>query len=630
MAQAQKTGKQPQDPYAQRGKVLASAAKRLQGWVGSDPSKGVELADALVALTGHRLLGHGFAAAAADATEAVRRSAEQLTVNGPLGPYTAVDDAVRFVTAVAHLATVQVGLGRPDAAGRTIAALPGLRDQLTQLPLAEHLDPSTAIYILAANARAALATDDPAGANAYADAALSRRAEAGLTGDDVTYLRLDVDRLAADARWAAGRAAESLTHLHAAKDGYHAFVAGRLNEPGRLPPALVERLAEPLFGLYSDLADRLVRHGDTDLGLVTRRELIGLLRGLVKPAGQPARMQLSLALGDLAHDLERTDRLIESEAASAEAAELASIPGSAADGRRSVPDLGSPAITWSPLSAADAYAATTAVDGSAAAPATPDVERQHETAAWLVAERAEAHRLEQERLAQARAEAEQQAAEQAEAERVAAAEHVVAAARAADARRIEIEQQAAAEEADRRETKRRREERLEQHRIEVERREAERRAAAGEPPVEPEPEADVPEIPAPVAVEVAEPVEPEVAQPLVPQVAEPLVPEVAEPWVPEVELAAPTRPAEPDAVAMARQAWQDARARGERRAARAALEAYVELLRPRAQSDLAAYGPTLVQALEELSSARLRGGDLFGSRAPAKEARALARTLNST
>ena len=38
---------------------------------------------------------------------------------------------------------------------------------------------------------------------------------------------------------------------------YEQVVDGRLAEPGRLSPALLERLAEPLFGLHRDLADRL-------------------------------------------------------------------------------------------------------------------------------------------------------------------------------------------------------------------------------------------------------------------------------------------------------------------------------------------------------------------------------------
>ena len=59
--------KQPQDPYAQKGKQLASAVQRLRGWVGSDPTRVPELADALVALTQHRLLGHAYTVAAPEA-----------------------------------------------------------------------------------------------------------------------------------------------------------------------------------------------------------------------------------------------------------------------------------------------------------------------------------------------------------------------------------------------------------------------------------------------------------------------------------------------------------------------------------------------------------------------------------
>ena len=48
-------------------------------------------------------------------------------------------------------------------------------------------------------------------ANAYADAALARLAESDLRDDpDAAYLAMDVDRLASDCRWAAGRADEAL------------------------------------------------------------------------------------------------------------------------------------------------------------------------------------------------------------------------------------------------------------------------------------------------------------------------------------------------------------------------------------------------------------------------------------
>ena len=86
---------------------------------------------------------------------------------------------------------------------------------------------------------------------------------------------------------------------------------------------------------------------------------------------------------------------------------------------------------------------------------------------------------------------------------------------------------------------------------------------------------------------------------------------------------------EQDALTQAQQAWRDAKVRGDRRAARVANERVVELLRPRAQESLAEYGPALRDALVELSSARLRSGDVWGSRAPAKEAKALTKAIGS-
>src|SRR6476619_6734271 len=129
---AQAMAQHSQDHYAQQTKALASSAQRLRGWVGSDPSKVPELADVLVELTAHRLLGHGYAAAASDAQDAVRLAAQLLTANGPIGPYTAAADAVRYITAVVHLATIQVGAGLPEAAGRTIESLQEMRQSLSE------------------------------------------------------------------------------------------------------------------------------------------------------------------------------------------------------------------------------------------------------------------------------------------------------------------------------------------------------------------------------------------------------------------------------------------------------------------------------------------------------------------
>jgi hypothetical protein len=277
----------------------------------------------LVELTAHRLLGHAYPAAAPDAQEAVRRAAQLLTANGPIGPYTSVRDAVRYVDAVVHLAAVQAGMGLPEIAGRTIESLQDMRQQLRELRLEEQLKPRTAVWALSCSARAALASGDVATANAYADAVLGRLAESGLRRDsDAVYVAIDADRLASDCRWAAGNIDDALARLHAAKHRYEGVVAGPFQEPGRLSPALVERLAEPLFGLYRDMADRLGASGEGDLGLVTRRSLVQRLDGLTGRLGDPARIQLASALTDLADDLLTAGRVDEAEAAAAEAAAM--------------------------------------------------------------------------------------------------------------------------------------------------------------------------------------------------------------------------------------------------------------------------------------------------------------------
>jgi hypothetical protein len=481
MAQA-KARQQSQDPYAQRGKTLASLVQRLRGWVGSDPSRAAELADALVELTAHRLLGHGYAAAAGDAQDSVRRAGEMLAASGPIGPYTSVSDAARYVTAVVHMAAIQAGLGLPDVAGRTIESLQDIREQLRGTELEQRLEPQTAIWALLCGARAALATGDIAAANAYADAAMARLAESDLWEDpDTAYLAIDVDRLVSDCRWAAGRAEEALPYLYAAKSRYDDVVGGRLEEPARLSPALLERLAEPLFGLYRDLADRLAGCGDAELGLVTRRRLIELLRGLTGRLGHPVQVQLASALTDLAGDLVAEGRVDEADAAAAEGAATMPSGSDAAveDLARGVVGRGTQIVTWTPLPSTASFMATTASVGAATivGRSALDAEKQRKLAAWLEIARPEARRLEQQRMEQARVDAERREAERIAADRAAAEKLAAERARAADAERLEAEQRAAAEESERLERKRRREERIEAHRLEVERREAERREA---------------------------------------------------------------------------------------------------------------------------------------------------------
>jgi hypothetical protein len=481
MAQA-KARQQSQDPYAQRGKTLASLVQRLRGWVGSDPSRAPELADALVELTAHRLLGHGYAAAAADAQDSVRRAGEILAASGPIGPYTSISEAARYVTAVVHMGAIQAGLGLSEAAGRTIESLQDIREQLQKKGLEQRLEPQTAIWALWSGARAALASGDIAAANAYADAALARLAESDLRDDpDTAFLAMDVDRLGSDCRWAAGRTGEALPYLYAAKSRYDNVVGGRLEEPARLSPALLERLAEPLFGLYRDMADRLAGCGDAELGLLTRRELIERLRGLTGRLGDPVRVQLASALSDLADDLMAVDRVDEAGAAAAEAAATMPSGSEAAveDLNRGVVGRGIHVVTWTPLPSTASYAATTASLAATklVSRSALDAEQERGLTAWLQTARPEARRLEQQLMEQARVDAERREAERRAAERAAAEKLAAERARAADAKRLEAERRTAAEEAERLERKRRREERIEAHRLEVERREAERREA---------------------------------------------------------------------------------------------------------------------------------------------------------
>jgi hypothetical protein len=481
MAQAHKAHKQPQDPYAQQGKELGSLVQRLRGWVGSDPSRTPELADALIQLTAHRLLGHGYAAAAEDAQDAVRRAAELLAAKGPIGPYTSVSDAARYVTAVVHMAAIQAGLGLPDAGGRTLESLKDIQEQLGER-LLRQLQPQTAIWALSCSARAALALGDVAAANAGADAALARLSESGLEHDaDSQYLAMDVDWLVSDCRWAAGRVEEAVAFLHGAKARYEDVVDGRLEQPARISPGLLDRLAEPQFSLYRTMADRVAAIGELDIRLMIRRRLIELLRGLTGRLGDPARLQLASALTDLGNDLLEYGRVDEANAAAAEAAAIEQAVEGArptvADPARGTVRRGAHAVTWTPLPPTTSYEATTA---SAAGPVDLTMvaaERQRKAAAWLQADRAHAHQVELERMQQARIETERGEAERVEAERAAAAQLAAERARAEEAERIEARRRAAAEEADRLERKRRREERIEAHRLEAERREAERREA---------------------------------------------------------------------------------------------------------------------------------------------------------
>ena len=720
-ARQPKSTQQPKDAYAQAGKALASQVQRLRGWISTDASRLPELVDALNGLVAHRLDGHAYGAAGADAQEAVKRSADLLLSTGPIGPYSSAPDAVRCGTALVQLAALQSAVGLVDAAGATLASWDGIRSQVAEAGTTVALSGPTGRRALAVAARVALAGGDVASANAYADAAL---AVEGTPPAETGFGVVDLDRLASDTRWGAGLTEQSLGFLHAAKEAYEGVVGDRLTDPARLAPALAERLGEPLPGLYRDLADRLAAVGELDLALTNRRFLVGRLQALAGRS-ETFRGALAAALTDLAADLLRADRVEEAydtagqaQAATAdravavgprllaaavlartslavgrplpagplrgllagegeaagpvvravvqaalaetlraegleEAAAAAQAEATASTGRvpedqaRGVVSRGDGSVRWSPLDPGRAYGAPLVAAGGPA-PAVPT---------WLEQERAEAHRQESERAEQARHEAEERAAEDARAQRAALAKAAArATAEAAEAEREEARRRAA-EEAEQAERKRRREERLREHQAEAEAREREERAlrreeidarlaeldAAEEPerdrllaeqalldeadvtpaPVAeaaPEPEAAPEREPEPQPVAESEPAPAPVAEPAPAPVAEPEPVPAPEPApTPDPEPA----PAAPDDLDLAEQALREARTNGGRREVRAAAEALVVVLRSRHATDPSAYGPRLRAALEELSGARLRSGDLFGARAASREAKQL-------
>jgi hypothetical protein len=242
----------------------------------------------------------------------------------------------------------------------------------------------------------------------------------------------------------------------------------------------LERLAEPLFDVYQVIADRLLAIGEVDLGLVTRRTLIELLRGLTGRLGDLPRVQLASALSDLGRDLAAQGRGDEANEAAAEAAAMGQATESVPPAIRgpvtgeSVPTQ---PVTWAPLPPSAWFAATMTPTAGTVSMISLLADRQRKMAARLQAERDQAHRLESERMKRARVEAERREVERAEAERAAAARLAAERAQAEEEERLRAEHRAASEEAERLERKRRREERIEAHRLEVERREAERREA---------------------------------------------------------------------------------------------------------------------------------------------------------
>lgn len=450
---------QPSDTFAARTRRLASEVQRVRDWSGGDPERLGRLADALVELTGHRLDGHEWAEAAPSAQEAVVVAAKTLARHGPVGPYTPLPDAVRSITALVHLATIQSAAGLHEGAGQTLEAALGLRSQLGHLDLDAALAPATVARALLVWARAGLAAGDPAAGNARAAAAASVPLEDGL-------LAVDVDVLVADARWAAGWPEPAVEHLLRAVERYDGLALDALREPSRSAPGVAERLGEPLFGLYSAAADRVMAIGAPGLGLTLRRRLIDVL-GTLAVRSAPAQQLLLTALADLAGDLRSGGRDEDARDAAELAASIAGddpLPAA----RARVP-MG-PRASWTALPAEEAFGVHTG--------AVP------EPSGRLAAQRGPADRLEQQRRAEAAADREARAADAAaqaerraaQAERDRAEQERLAAERAA-AERAEAERTRARAEAERQAKQRRRAERIAEHQRLAEAERAEREAA---------------------------------------------------------------------------------------------------------------------------------------------------------
>ncbi|MFT4228417.1 hypothetical protein [Micropruina sp.] len=451
--------KHASDSYAQQTRRLTSEVQRRRDWAGGDPARMGAVADALVELTAHRLAGHGWAEAASGVQEAVTLSAKVLAQHGPVGPYTPRADAVRSVTALVQLAMIQSAAGLHAQAGQALAAAFGLREQLSRLDLDAELEPRTVAWALLVWARVGLAADEVAAANARADAAVA------VGADDGEFAAIDVDRVASDARWAAGWAEPAVEYALRAVERYEEHALEALESPARLPPALLERLSEPLFGLYSDAADRVLAVGAPGLGLTLRRRLVDLLGALAvrKPEAQQL---LVVALTDLADDLRGLGRTAEAD----DLAELAaSVTGDSDDEalpRRERTRLGE-RVSWTSLPPEEAFGIQTGAQG--------------EPSGRLAALRGPAHQAEENRRTEAEAELARRAREaEDEATRLAAEVEQQRAEQqrlAAEQAEREAREAAEAAEQERLERQRKRAERIAEHERQLERERAEAEAA---------------------------------------------------------------------------------------------------------------------------------------------------------
>ncbi len=642
-------------------KQLNSQVNQLRGWVGKDESKRAPLVHTLNELTAQRLLAHSFAEAAMDAQEAVTQAAKVIADHGPVGPYTPMPDAAAYLTALAHVATVQAGLGLDEAAGRTMDAAMLWARQLDLRTLGEHLSVSAAVWTLSARARGAIATGDLALANAFADAIAARASQGDLASSaHLARLAVDAERVIADARWAAGLPMDALAHTRTAMGIYERSAGVELAKPNLGRPKL-EVALQPLPGLTRELVARLITTGAIAEAVETARALVDRLAGIGGRAGDTGRSLTTLARADLARALTTAGDLQSAE----------SIAGQASREAAALVAKENPAGAWlatelvSTPVLADVWLRTARVE-DAASVMDPLIARAKrllkpgESAALLgsaliVQERVERATTRLDDAADTRAmigaiaetlRTPAQAALPDDQVIIDAALGLVpfalgrnvhwtplsnAEARAGSA----AVRQIASEPVVVTPVPRPRSLRVPEEARPVSAQEPApqpRPAAEPEPLVEPEPPAatkPAPETAAKPAPEAAAEPEPVAAKEPVPApgpIAEPAA--VVRPAA--VAQPAPGPEAEEDPQVMlaeqAEVAWQQAQ-NSDRKTRAAAAEARVNAIRPLFQRQPRVYGPSLVAALDDLSQAKRQTGDWFSFRGPAKEARQIAKAL---
>lgn len=590
--------------HRRRFKQATSQVKKLRGWVGSDASVGESLVDALNEVTALRLLDHSYADAAADAQDALTRANALVAEHGAVGPFTPADDAVRFVTATAQLARLQAGLGQPGAAAATAGAAQAWMGLLPHLDVAPYLAPRTASWLLQARAVGALTAGDVAAANAFADAAVVRAREGGLVGRDAQVL-VDAALLASRARTVAGLPQDAALLAREAMTA--ASSALRQAEPVQ-QASLTGIEVESLVAAGDAAASAWGAQGRWDEASAARRAVLAQIEGATTaPSAQAWAYRVR---ADVARDLAQAGDTAGARAAAEQAAQ----------GVSRLAALGLPAEELLPVQ----FAATTALaeallrDGEAAdavaalqAVVERDASLRHP--AWATAWRALAAIT----LAQAQRLAGDPAAPQTQAWAEDVAAHVpspfpvppgvpltsrlVAAARGVPLPGVGpapswsvLDDDTALSASTR----------------------APRSLGDAVAPVAAAP--DLHDEPDAVAA--------------APEAAPAPVPSAPTIEAPQPDPSGLTEDAgaasDPQAAwRTATQSLEAARVRNDRRDVLQASQAVVDALRPLAEAEATRWTPTLIEALENLGDATFKAGDWWGSRAPKREAKALAKSL---